>query len=917
MITSCRNRNAMLLVLVLGCTSLLPAAEIKGTVAKVAGQDITIKITSDFLPVAGDKLDVYVEIPNIGKAVVGRGAVATVDGETVVAKIDKATGKLVVGQLATITSPKPRKRQATKVPILIGRSAKDAKKAIEDAGYVAKVQVGVDAPKGVKPFSVYEQKPAANTELAAGETIEIKLYGGDPSPPLPSPLPEISVPDLIGKPGANVRPLIEKAGLVTKFRTGKVAVDGAKPLTVIDQSPKPGTVARRGETVTLTVLGLTWTKRPTTGEVSRYDPATHQYKVGDRVVVIRNNHLSLPGNKKVDRVWPGLTLSIGRINGKWLWLSNGIPGWLDKSNVVPLGPAAVERMTELISSDPNNDRFYGYRALIYNDLRRRDDARNDLNEAIRLNPKNASHWHHRGLTWFESLEFEKAIEDYSQAIRLDPNLIRSYANRAACRKCIGNYKGAIDDCNASIEINPNLTVSYIRRGICRRMLGDYAKALEDYEETLRRNPKNFEALLERALVRATAKDPTFRDAKEAIADAVKACELTAYNSTYPLSALAAAYAEAGNFEEAVKYGVQAIERARGSFEHERRVKMLETFLEGRPYREGGSASNGDPATSKHLKIRQPYQFAVGEQIVVLREDKLTGAGEGVAIRVEPGFVLRVQEVKGDLLRVTNGRSGWLSKSNAVPFNSEAIDRFTQMIAADPKNPALYRGRGMIHRRFRSPEKAIKDFTEAIRLKPDAMYFHERGGAYKDIDDFDRAVADYTEALRLKPNTVTFNNRAGAWFFKGEYSKAIDDYNEALRLDPKLTFAYLGRGMSHAGSGEFGKAISDFETVIRLHPRYFKSYRQLALLRATCPDSRLRDGKLALKQATKACEMSAWKDASCFAALAAAYAETEDFNKAVQWQTKAVEDASDRDLDSYKERLVLYRMGKPYRSGKDN
>jgi tetratricopeptide (TPR) repeat protein len=51
--------------------------------------------------------------------------------------------------------------------------------------------------------------------------------------------------------------------------------------------------------------------------------------------------------------------------------------------------------------------------------------------------------------------------------------------------------------------------------------------------------------------------------------------------------------------------------------------------------------------------------------------------------------------------------------------------------------------------------------------------------------YDRAIEDYNEALRLKPDFAqAFSDRGAALYFKGEYQKAIADYDEAIRLEPE-------------------------------------------------------------------------------------------------------------------------------------
>ncbi len=83
-----------------------------------------------------------------------------------------------------------------------------------------------------------------------------------------------------------------------------------------------------------------------------------------------------------------------------------------------------------------------------------------------------------------------------------------------------------------------------------------------------------------------------------------------------------------------------------------------------------------------------------------------------------------------------------------------------------------------------------------------------------------------------------------------------------------------------------------------------------MLRAACPDDRIRDGKKALEAARKAYELA--KGPNELATLAAAHAELGEFDKAVEWQAKAIEAAPEGQKDQYQERLKLYQEKKPYR-----
>lgn len=158
---------------------------ITGRVAAVDNNTITISVATDVRPVAGDKVQIYVIIPGVGKAEVGTGKITTADNSTLEAAIESATGKIQPGQMVEIDSPMPMSSDL-RVPLLIGRKASDAKQILEDSGFKVEFQVGVKAPDGVAAFTVYDQKPAASTPLRREETVSVTLYGeGDSAPPAP------------------------------------------------------------------------------------------------------------------------------------------------------------------------------------------------------------------------------------------------------------------------------------------------------------------------------------------------------------------------------------------------------------------------------------------------------------------------------------------------------------------------------------------------------------------------------------------------------------------------------------------------------------------------------------------------------------------------------------------------------------
>jgi tetratricopeptide (TPR) repeat protein len=86
----------------------------------------------------------------------------------------------------------------------------------------------------------------------------------------------------------------------------------------------------------------------------------------------------------------------------------------------------------------------------------------------------------------------------------------------------------------------------------------------------------------------------------------------------------------------------------------------------------------------------------------------------------------------------------------------------------------------------------------------------------------------------------------------------------------------------------------------------------AWLLSTAPEDDLRDGAYAVKLARRACKLTKWRHRSCLRSLAAAYAETGDFERAIEYETKAIALLDDNKADDKTKFLEVYKVSKPYR-----
>jgi tetratricopeptide (TPR) repeat protein len=120
-----------------------------------------------------------------------------------------------------------------------------------------------------------------------------------------------------------------------------------------------------------------------------------------------------------------------------------------------------------------------------------------------------------------------------------------------------------------------------------------------------------------------------------------------------------------------------------------------------------------------------------------------------------------------------------------------------------------------------PDRAVADFNEAIRLKPDfASAYNNRGVVYRQTRDYDRAIKDFDVALRLKPGDLyALNNRGNAYRDKRDAVQAMNDFNEAIRLAPDFATSFVNRAAIYRERGKFDLALKDIGHALKLAPDY--------------------------------------------------------------------------------------------------
>jgi len=116
----------------------------------------------------------------------------------------------------------------------------------------------------------------------------------------------------------------------------------------------------------------------------------------------------------------------------------------------------------------------------------------------------------------------------------------------------------------------------------------------------------------------------------------------------------------------------------------------------------------------------------------------------------------------------------------------------------------------------------------------AEFYLRRGEDFSSVHDYDRAIAEYTTAIRLKPDYAeAYNDRGFAYYLKGDAERAIADYTRAIALRPNYPKAYNSRGVAYMAHG-YGtaKSVPDFDRAIALKPDFRYAYINRANARLT-------------------------------------------------------------------------------------
>jgi len=216
------------------------------------------------------------------------------------------------------------------------------------------------------------------------------------------------------------------------------------------------------------------------------------------------------------------------------------------------------------------------------------------------------------------------------------------------------------------------------------------------------------------------------------------------------------------------------------------------------------------------------------------------------------------------------------------------------------------------------DEAIAHCSNAVRIAPndpDAQV--ALGNALLQKERIDDAIVHYQRALSTRPDYFLAHHSLGhAFLEKGEIDAAIFHCRAALLIQPENADAHANLAIALDEKGQTAEAIQHYKKALEISPQSVSALTNLAWLLATCSNASFRNGSKAIELAAEADQLSGGTNTLVLRALAAAYAESGQFGKAIEIARAAMQLARTQGDSSLagalQQEIALYELALPYR-----
>jgi tetratricopeptide (TPR) repeat protein len=222
---------------------------------------------------------------------------------------------------------------------------------------------------------------------------------------------------------------------------------------------------------------------------------------------------------------------------------------------------AISHFQNALQIKPDNAEAHNNFGIALREKGRVGEAITQYQIALQINPGYAEAQFNLGNALGQDGRLDDAISHYQEALRIKPGYMDAQFNLGNALLQKGIADEAVAHLQTALKINPNNAGIHVNLGLCFYRLGRMEEAISQYQTALQLEPDNPRVQNDLAWLLATCSEASLRDGTKAVELARQANHLTGGENPIILHTLAAAFAEAGRFTEAMEPAQRALQLA--------------------------------------------------------------------------------------------------------------------------------------------------------------------------------------------------------------------------------------------------------------------------------------------------------------------------------------------------------------------
>ncbi len=422
-----------------------------------------------------------------------------------------------------------------------------------------------------------------------------------------------------------------------------------------------------------------------------------------------------------------------------------------------------------------------------------------------------------GIRLYAKGQLEQAVRCLNKALEMNPRAVGAWSFLGLCLSQLGRYEEAIRCYGKLLETNPRtnepgveepnqlLDSSQSReyelsnRGRCLYHLGRYGEAIRDFDEALRLNPRHAASWSFNGLCLSLLGRPD-----DAARCHNKALELE------PQFALAwfnrgLSLAQLGRNEVAIRCYDEASKLDPQDAQAWRSKAEAQEAL--------GRGQDAVRSYTQFIALASPEDE---EQVTCAQQRIRELKGKGQALNPPESEALEAWE--------------WNMRGVSLGRDEEAIRCYNKALELDPRDAVTWHNKGIALKNLGQYEEAVRCCDEALALDPrDSVASYIRGCSLDSLGRYEETICCFDRALELDPRY------AEAWYGKGcsltslgRYEEAICCYDRTLKIDPRHAAAWGDKGSSLVRLGRCEDAVRCLDMALEVDPRYAEAWYNSAL-----------------------------------------------------------------------------------------